>query len=243
MEKQIGPAFNTATGYTFTGDSADSGSLATQIKSGVQQGDVFISASPTVNTTLEGTANGNWVSWYASWASSPLVLGYNPSSKFAQDLQTKPWYQVLSEPGILIGRTDPTTDPKGKLTAQALTDGTAKDGGSGLSAVAASTNNVYPENTLVGRLQAGQLDVGFFYAAEAKAANITTVALTGEDLSAKYTITVLNNAPHEAAAEAFVKYLLGPAAKPILTGDGFVLVHPAVTGTAVPAGLQSLFSA
>ena len=107
MTKQVGPGFNTATGYTFTGFSGDSGSLATEIKGKVQQGDIFISANPTVNTKLEGAANGNWVSWYATFATSPLVLGYNPSSKFATALKTEPWYQVLTEPGILIGRTDP----------------------------------------------------------------------------------------------------------------------------------------
>ena len=118
--KQLGPGFNTATGYTFSGFSGDSGSLAAEIKGKVRQGDLFVSASPTVNTKLEGAANGNWVSWYATFASSPLVLGYNPSSKFAADLKTKPWYQVLAEPGILVGRTDPVTDPKGALTVKAL---------------------------------------------------------------------------------------------------------------------------
>ena len=109
-----------------------------------------------------------------------------------------------------------------------------------LASIATSTSNVYPENTLVGRLQAGQLDVGFFYAAEAKAANIQTVPLTGQTLSAHYTITVLNKAPHEAAAEAFVTYLLSPAAKPALNADGFDLVTPpTVTGTGVPSSLQS----
>ena len=241
MTKQVGPGFNTATGYTFTGYSGDSGSLASMIKGKVQQGDVFISASPTVNTTLEGAANGSWVSWYATWASSPLVLGYNPKSKFASDLMTKPWYQVLTEPGILIGRTDPATDPKGKLTAMALTSAATTNSAPGLTAIGASTSNVYPENTLVGRLQAGQLDVGFFYAAEAKAANIPTVPLTGQSLAAKYTVTVLNNAPHEAGAEAFVAYLLGAGAMPALNSDGFTLVTPpTVSGTGVPAGLQSL---
>ena len=33
-------------------------------------------------TTLEGTANGDWVSWYAAFATSPLVLGYYPKSNF-----------------------------------------------------------------------------------------------------------------------------------------------------------------
>lgn len=243
MTTQIGPAFGTATGYTFNGFSGDSGSLATQIKGKVRQGDVFISASPTVNTTLEGAANGNWVSWYATFAKSPLVLGYNRSSKFASDLTSKPWYQVLTEPGILIGRTDPTTDPKGKLTAEALAGAATADSAPGLTAIGSSTDNVYPENTLVGRLQAGQLDVGFFYAAEAKAAGIPTVPLTGQSLGATYTVTVLANAPDEAGAEAFVSYLLGAGARPLLASDGFTFVTPpSVSGTGVPSTLQGLLS-
>jgi molybdate/tungstate transport system substrate-binding protein len=243
MEKQVGPGFTTTSGYTFTGFSGDSGSLATEIKGKVKQGDVFISANPTVNTKLEGAANGSWVSWYATFASSPLVLGYNPSSKFATDLKTKPWYQVLAEPGILIGRTDPATDPKGVLSVTALDTAATADNEPSLKAIGTSTSNVYPEDTLVGRLQSGQLDVGFFYAAEAKAANITTVPITGQTLAAHYTITVLANAPHEAGAEAFVSYLLGSAAKPALDSDGFTLITPpTLTGSGVPAGLQSVLS-
>ncbi len=46
MEQVIGPRFDAATGYTFTGFSAGSDALATQIKDGVHEGDVFVSASP-----------------------------------------------------------------------------------------------------------------------------------------------------------------------------------------------------
>jgi molybdate/tungstate transport system substrate-binding protein len=243
MTKQISPAFDTATGYTFTGDPGDSGALATMIKGKVQQADVFISASAAKNTGLEGTANGNSVSWYATFASSPLVLGYNPKSKFAADLRSKPWYQVLSEPGILIGRTDPTTDPKGVLAVQALSSAATTDDAPGLGSAATSTSNVFPETDLVGRLQSGQLDVGFFYEAEAKAASIPTVPLIGQDLQATYTVTVLNNAPHPAAASAFVSYLLGARAKGPLAADGFDLITPPeVTGTGVPASLQGVLA-
>ena len=67
--------------------------------------------------------------------------------------------------------------------------------------------------------------------------------MTGESLKATYTITVLNQALHEAAAEAFVAYLLGPSGTGILTDDGFQLVTPpTVKGTGVPASLGSLLS-
>lgn len=238
MEKQVGPAFKTATGYTFTGYSGGSSALATQIKGKVHPGDVFISASPSVNATLMGPSNGNWVSWYGTFASSALVLGYNPNSKFAADLKTKPWYDVVTESGFRLGSTDPASDPKGKLAAQAL-----QDTGKTHPAVAAVKPEIDPEETLVGRLQTGQLDAAFFYAAEATAANIQTVPLQGVDLAASYTVTVLNQAPHEQAAEAFVKYLLGPDGAAVLTKDGYVTSIPAkVSGTGAPSSLSTVLA-
>jgi molybdate/tungstate transport system substrate-binding protein len=243
MEKQVGPGFQTATGYTVSGISAGSKDLASDIKGKVHVGDVFISASPKVNATLEGAANGDWVSWYAKFATSALVLGYNPSSKFAADLKSKPWYEVLTEPGIRVGFTDPATDPKGVLAVQAMTDTAKSRKLPALATLAASKNDEYPEQTLVGRLQSGQLDVGFFYTAEAAAAKITTVPLTGVALKASYTITILKGAPHQAGAEAFVNYLLGPSGQALLKADGFALVTPPeVTGTGVPAGVQGAVS-
>ena len=116
MEHGVGPAFDKATGDHFQGYAAGSVGLANQIKGKLRKGDVFISANPKVNNNLMGAANGDWVKWYVSFAESPLVIGYNASSKFAADFKTKPWYQVLSEPGIKIGRTDAKLDPKGALT-------------------------------------------------------------------------------------------------------------------------------
>ncbi|MBV9592979.1 MAG: substrate-binding domain-containing protein [Actinobacteria bacterium] len=235
MEKQIAPGFKAATGYTFSGFGAGSTALASQISGKVRQGDVFISASPTVNNTLMGTAGGNWVSWYATFASAPLVLGYNPKSKFAADIKSKPWYDVVTEPGFLLGSTDPATDPKGKLAAQAITD-TSKTQPS----LAAVKPAIYPEETLVGRLQSGQLDAAFFYSSEAIAAKIQTVQLAGVSLNATYTVTVLNQAPDQAGAEAFVQYLLGKDGLAVLKQDGFNLTTPPkVTGSGVPTSLTS----
>ena len=116
MEHGVGPAFDKASGDTFQGFAGGSSGLANQIKGKLRQGDVFVSASPKVNDSLMGAANGDWVSWYVTFAQSPVVIGYNVSSKFAADFKSKPWYQVLMEPGIKIGRTDPKLDPKGALT-------------------------------------------------------------------------------------------------------------------------------
>ena len=244
LQQQVGPAFQQATGYTLNDTSMGSDAISSGIKGGTLQGDVFISASPTVNKSLEGSANGNWVSWYASFGSSPLVLGYNPSSKFAGDLRTKPWYDVIGQPGFLIGRTDPATDPKGVLAVTALDQAAKAHDIPALKAIASSTSNVYPETSLVGLLQAGQLDAGFFYGVEAAAADIKTVPLSGTHLAGIYTVTVLNRAPHGTAARAFVAFLLGKDGRRILQKNGIVpIAPPKVSGrSTVPKDLKGLFS-
>jgi molybdate/tungstate transport system substrate-binding protein len=124
-----------------------------------------------------------------------------------------------------------------------MEDTAAKKDLPALKKLATNSSDMFPEETLVGRLQAGQLDAGFYYASEAAVAKIPTVQVTGEDLGATYTLTVLNHDPHRAAAVKFVSFLLGPAGQRILTQDGFRLVTPPkVTGTGVPAGLKGLLA-
>jgi len=226
MQQQLGPAFQKATGYTVSGFSAGSTALASEIKGGTEVGDVFISASPSVNATLQGASNGNWVSSYSEFGFSRLVLGYNPKSKFAKLLKTKPWYNVVDMPGFLLGRTDPATDPKGVLAVDALEGVALSHNLPTLNPLATSSANIFAETALVGELQAGQLDAGFFYGVEAAAAKLKTVPLVGTDLSGDYTVAILNNAPHEAAAKAFVKYLLSAAGEKILRKNGVTPIHP-----------------
>ncbi|RNI19053.1 extracellular solute-binding protein [Flexivirga caeni] len=241
MEKQIGPAFEKATGYKFAGFAAGSNDLAAQIKGKVRKADVFISASPKADQLLIGSANGDWVSWFVTYATSPLVLGYNPKSKFAAKIQSGPWYDVITEPGFRVGTTDPKADPKGKLAHQALlAEGATHPK---LLALAKNDKIIFPEETLVADLQSGQLDAGFFYTSEAKVAAIPTVQLTGQQLAASYTATVVKNAPNESGAEAFVAYLLGPDARKTLSAQAFELVTPPkVTGTGVPAAVTKALS-
>jgi molybdate/tungstate transport system substrate-binding protein len=242
LQQQVGPAFEKATGYTLNDTSMGSDALASGIKGGTLQGDVFISASPAVNATLEGEANGSWVSWYAEFGSSPLVLGYNSASKFAHALKTQPWYDVITQPGFLIGRTDPATDPKGVLAVTALDQAAAKHHLPALKNVATSTSNVFPETSLVGQLQANQLDAGFFYGVEASAADIKTVPLSGTKLAGDYTITLLKSSPDRAAAHAFIEFLLGKDGQRILARNGIVsITPPKVSGeSSVPKDLKQL---
>src|ERR1700733_5660908 len=210
MTKSVGPAFHAATGYTLVDTSHGSSSLAADIKDKVAVADVFVSASPAVDTTLEGSANGNWVSWYAAFASSPEVLGYYPKSKFAKDLKTMPWYKVITMPGFRLGRTNPTQDPGGVLAAKALEETATSKNLPALKTLATETSDEYEETAEQAGIQTGQLDGSFMYEADAISQDSPFVSLTGVNLSGDYTITLVNKAPHVAAAEAFIEFLLGP---------------------------------
>src|SRR5450759_4568821 len=117
-ENLVGPAFAAGSGYTYLGKSAGSGAIANQIKGKLATPDVVEFADPAINTTLMGSANGSYVSWYLTFARSELVIGFDPKSKFAREFvqvqkHKLAFYKALQQKGLRIGRTDPNIDPKG----------------------------------------------------------------------------------------------------------------------------------
>lgn len=249
MEHDLGPAFDKATGFTFVGEGKGSKALGSEIKGKLRRGDVFISASPRVDEVLMGAANGDWVRWYVSFAEAPVVIGYNPKSRIASTLTEASWPKVLSQPGLRLGRTDPKLDPKGSRTIQ-LVQNAAKLYGmpdlvQKMLGSAENARQIFPEQTLVGRLQSGQLDAGFFYSNEASEDGIPYVTPPASiDPKAVYTVSVLSGAPNQAGAEAFVAYLFSAQGQALLIRHGLTLLRPSVDGdaAAVPAGLRAAFS-
>ena len=250
MERSVGPAFEQKSGDRFQGYAGGSNKVANEIKGKLRRGDVFISANPKVDEQLMGQANGDWVQWYIAFAESPLVIGYNPSSRFVDDLKNKSWYEVLAEPGLKLGRTDPKLDPKGALTIELLKRAEVFYSKPGLSQqiIGAPDNQaqILPEETLVGRLQSGQLDVGFFYSTETSAAKIPAIKLPDEIApKARYTVTILRDAPNPDGAERFVSFLLGSQGRDLLKQHGLELLKPDLSGDAkaAPAAIRSLVDA
>lgn len=250
MERSVGPAFEKETGLSFQGYAAGSNKIANEIKGKLRRGDVFISASPKVNASLMGAANGDQVTWYVNFAESPLMIGYNPQSRFANDFKTKRWDQVLQESGIRIGRTDPALDPKGAFTIEMVKKAAQlyhqPDLVEKMLGAPENPDQVLPEETLVGRLQSGQLDAGFFYSTETSDLHIPAVRPAAEvEVKAGYTLTILGDAPNASGAARFVEFLLSDKGRALLRQHGVDVIKPTVTGNAqaVPAPLQAVIKA
>lgn len=234
MERDLGPAFDRASGLHFVGTGAGSSELANEIKGRLREGDVFISASPKVDESLMGEANGDWVRSYVAFARSPLVIGMSTHGRAAALFRREPWYEALQSPGLRIGRTDPLLDPKGRLTVALLRAAEQRYHLPGLAArVLGPDDNpaqVRPEQALVGELQSGQFDVGFFYASETTDLHIPSVSLP-DDIApaAHYTVALLQRASDTAGGVAFVRFLLSEQGQRILAAHGLM------AGERVPA--------
>jgi molybdate/tungstate transport system substrate-binding protein len=184
--RQIAQALRASTGYTLTGEARGSGVAVGEIRSGAQRPDVFISGAPSVNALLMGPANGSYESWYVNFARSELVVAFGDRGPFARDLRaaaqgSRPWYQVLAEPGLRLGRADPLLDPKGIATiwAMELAEQHYDQPGLRRQLLGADENagQLVAAAQLPTELRSGQLDAGFVDVHEAKAAGLAYITL------------------------------------------------------------------
>jgi molybdate/tungstate transport system substrate-binding protein len=188
-EKLVGPAFSTASGYSYQGKAAGSVAIANQIKGKVTTPDVVELADPTVNSLLMGSANGSYLSWYFTFARSELVVGFDPRSKVAGGFRAVQrhklaWYRALEQPGLRLGRTDPKLDPKGyrALFMAGLAQRVFHLKGFKARVLKSDENpaQIFPEEVLVARMLTGQLDAGIFYLSEVRDLGIPYITLPGQ---------------------------------------------------------------
>lgn len=177
MEDEIRPDYDKQTGEKFEGEGKGSNALAQMIQSGLSNPDVFISASPNVNTKLlMGNANHALEKWFITIASDQLVIAYSPKSRYKAKFDeakagTVPWYEVLETKGVRFGRTDPELDPKGVNTLFMFELAEKYYHKPHLSQTilgsARNTSQVFPEESLVAELETGQTDAVIAYRHEA----------------------------------------------------------------------------
>jgi molybdate/tungstate transport system substrate-binding protein len=212
-----------AQGIDLQGEPGGSKALANLIASGLRTPDVFLSVDRGLVAKL-----GDKVASSTTFATTVLGYAWAPKSNYAYVFEgaaknEDPLLLALAQPGLRIGRTDPAVDPKGEYTIEALTLLLGAPNEKRILGVDNNPTQIYPEQDLLERLETGEIDVGFFYAVEAIPRQFEFAPFQGEgSMSDKitYTLAIMKNAQHPAAAKAFADYILTGEGRTILEKDG-----------------------
>jgi molybdate/tungstate transport system substrate-binding protein len=118
---------------------------------------------------------------YTVFARNRMVVAFTDRSRFADEISTANWTEILARDGVEVGRADPNLDPNGyrtlmvwQLAGRARNDAQLP---SRLEARAPARNVRPKEADLVGLLQAGELDFIWSYESMARAIGLRYVTL------------------------------------------------------------------
>lgn len=186
MDHDLGPAVATAQHASYQGIGQGSFALARLLAGRQLQADVFVGITPGPVAVLR---KAGLVDRAVPVASTRMVVIYSPKSRFAADFAAaakgaKPWYEVLREPGLRFGRTDPAVDPQGAnalLTLQLAARYYHQP--ALLQQVAGKLQNprqLFAETSLMSRLEAGQIDAAIGYASAAFSHHLPSIDLPAE---------------------------------------------------------------
>ena len=249
MEGRIKAQAAAMLGVDMRGRSGGSDALAKLIVGDSIRADVFLPVTPgPMMTVIEAgkTQIGMPI------ARTEMVIAYSPKSRFAAQFAdaaankrgAMQWYEILTQPGIRFGRTDPTTDPQGRniiFTLQ-LAEKYYKQPGL-TKKIAGDTINVaqiFSESTVEARLQSGELDAASAYRIQPGPFNLPYISLpdainlgnqsmhqlyqqasvtlggkTRHPQALVYYAAVITGSAHAGKAAVFVQWLSTAAARQI----------------------------
>lgn len=219
MEGPLASSLRQHARLEFSGEAKGSKELAHLIAAGLRNPDVFISADPAL---LHGLAP------CVVFGSARMVVAYSNRSPnralFEQAAAGKiSILDVLANPAVRVGRTDPQLDPKGTRTLTALHLLGEHYHAVALADKVIAKSEVFPEEDLAVRVESGEADAGFFYSTETPGRAMQVVELPADaNLSDQitYAIAEMPKAPHRAAAAQFVDFVLHGDGKRILEEAG-----------------------
>jgi len=263
-DKTVGPGFEKATGFSYEGRGGGSIGLSNEIAAGEITPNVFesVGAGPIQPLMPKLT------SWYVQLASSPIVVAYNPKTRFGSRLAAiakgqKPiadLFSLMEQPGFLLGRTNPRTDPQGQAFYEMveLAQSQLHLPAGTVTKVLGSIDNpsqVFAETALESRLQSGQLDAASAFLSQAIQLHLPYITLPAgmnfgnPALASQYATASLDlgkgNVVHGVplvidittigsqdaqAADSFVAYSLSKAGQQALQAGGYELLQPTVFG-------------
>ncbi len=250
MEGPVKTGVAQALGIAMHGRAQGSDALAKLIVGGSISADVFIPVTPGPMLTVLKAGKAQTAT---PLARTEMVIAYSPKSRWARQFAdaaaskhgAMPWYEILSQPGLRFGRTNPMTDPQGRniiFTLQLAETFYKKPGlTQKILGDTINTKQIFSEASVEARLQSGELDAAAAYRTQPGPFNLPYVALPDEInlgnesmhefyrhaslvLGGKtyhpqalvYYASVIAGSAHPRKAEAFVNWLTGTAGHEIL---------------------------
>ncbi|KQC11278.1 MAG: tungstate ABC transporter substrate-binding protein WtpA [Methanolinea sp. SDB] len=58
----------------------------------------------------------NYTDWYIPFATNEMVIAYTPTSRYAGEITSENWYEILDRPGVRTGFSNPMLDAAGYRT-------------------------------------------------------------------------------------------------------------------------------
>jgi molybdate/tungstate transport system substrate-binding protein len=202
MEGPVKAAVAKTLGIDMHGRAQGSDALAQLIAGGTIPVDVFVPVTPGPMMTVIKAGKALHA---APIARTEMVIAYSPKSAFATAFANAgkpgamPWYQILQQPGIRFGRTDPATDPQGRniIFTMQLAETYYKQPGMAAKILGDSANpaQIFAEPTVEARLQSGELDAASAYRIQPRPFGLPFIQLPEE-------INLGNQSMHDAYASA-----------------------------------------
>jgi molybdate/tungstate transport system substrate-binding protein len=229
-------------GIEMRGRAQGSDALAQLIASGTIPVDVFMPVTPGPMLTVLKAGKARHA---VPIARTEMVIAYSPKSSFAKALASQPWYEVLQQPGMRFGRTDPATDPQGRniIFTMQLAEAYYRQPGLAKKILGETVNasQIFSEPTVEARLQSGELDAASAYKTQPGPFNLPFITLPEEinlgnasmratyettslDLNGKtyrpqplvYYAATITGSAHAAKAAAFVQWFSSAPGQAIL---------------------------
>jgi molybdate/tungstate transport system substrate-binding protein len=228
------------------GRAQGSSALAQLIVGGSIRPDVFIPITPGPMLTVLRAGKAETAQPIAH---TEMVVAYNPKSRFAPKFEAAAngkgnLWEVLQEPGLRFGRTDPVTDPQGRniIFTMMLAAKVYKQPDLEEKVLGPTINEkqIFTEPTVQARLQSGELDAASAYKIQPGPFNLPyltlprEINLSGQSVHADhpevslsvggktynpepliYYAAVLKDAPNSKGAVAFTEWLKGDEAQAI----------------------------
>lgn len=242
MEGPVKAAVARTLGIDMHGRGQGSDALAQLIVGGSIAADVFVPVTPGPMVTVLKAGKAKRA---IPIARTEMVIAYSPKSPLAASFAAHPWYEVLQQPGVRFGRTDPATDPQGRNIVFTLQLAERYYNQPGLAQkVLGDTVNpaqIFAEATVEARLQSGELDAASAYKTQPgpfglpfvtlpDAINLGDQSMSTEyqraslELNGKiyhpqalvYYAAAIEGSPRAVKAQAFVDWFTGSEAQAIL---------------------------